>query len=258
MNKISLNNDSFEFIMNWCDKNLHAIERAPMVLPKYSLEYFVEGSLGLVYEAEWLNENETLFKVSYHTVSQHINFSFKADYRYEREIKELIEACTGKPFNTDGRTIPFVVHVSPLKDGMSFTADGEKYANLVGYIHIYVMFFMAHFKSELVEYEDKEVTKKVKKKSGKKRAKTARTVSTQVIRLNRFVYDIKTGKKSIPRKYTKCSHSFGVRGHYRHYKSGKSVWIAPYQKNTNKKENEQDKVYKFDFSDNNQEKEELS
>lgn len=32
------------------------------------------------------------------------------------------------------------------------------------------------------------------------------------------------------RKYTRPTESFGVRGHYRHYKSGKTVWVHPYTK----------------------------
>lgn len=32
------------------------------------------------------------------------------------------------------------------------------------------------------------------------------------------------------RKYEKHTESFGVRGHYRHYKSGKVVWVSPYVK----------------------------
>lgn len=40
---------------------------------------------------------------------------------------------------------------------------------------------------------------------------------------------------------------FGVRGHYRHYKSGKVVWISEFQKGTGKKKN---KTYKVGAKEN--------
>jgi hypothetical protein len=42
------------------------------------------------------------------------------------------------------------------------------------------------------------------------------------------------------RKYEKHTESFGVRGHYRRYKSGKTVWVRPFVKGAG---NKNDKEY---------------
>lgn len=47
------------------------------------------------------------------------------------------------------------------------------------------------------------------------------------------------------RKYTPCETQFSVRGHYRHMKSGKIVYIKPYEKNTGKKKTNQKKILKI-------------
>lgn len=47
---------------------------------------------------------------------------------------------------------------------------------------------------------------------------------------------------SIPGTRAKPSGAFGVRGHYRRYKDGRTVWIKPYKKGTGK---EKDKTYKL-------------
>ena len=44
-----------------------------------------------------------------------------------------------------------------------------------------------------------------------------------------FKYSYQTGL-SMPRSFTRHCEAWGVRGHYRHYKNGKVVYIAPYQK----------------------------
>ena len=45
-----------------------------------------------------------------------------------------------------------------------------------------------------------------------------------------------------PGHHNSPSGSFNVRGHYRHYKSGRVVWIPPYKKGSGK---EQNKTYKL-------------
>lgn len=44
-----------------------------------------------------------------------------------------------------------------------------------------------------------------------------------------FKYSYQAGL-SMPRSFTRHCEAWGVRGHYRHYKNGKVVYIAPYQK----------------------------
>ena len=52
-------------------------------------------------------------------------------------------------------------------------------------------------------------------------------------------------KVSVKRKYTPCESAFSVRGHYRHYKSGKVVYVHPYEKNAGKEKDKRNKVLKI-------------
>lgn len=47
------------------------------------------------------------------------------------------------------------------------------------------------------------------------------------------------------RKYTKPTREISVRGHYRHYRSGKTIWIDEYKKNTGK--DKKSKKYDLDL-----------
>lgn len=47
------------------------------------------------------------------------------------------------------------------------------------------------------------------------------------------------------RTYTAPDHAFSVRGHYRHYKSGKVVFVQPYEKNTGKEKDKRNKIVKI-------------
>ena len=99
-------------------------------------------------------------------------------------------------------------------------------------LYINVSLFLAYFKPETEKYKTKEqssaksVTKKPKKKAPNKKKKE--TVS--VLNLSRYIQDIKEGREKLPRR--KCPYAYKVRGHFRHYKSGKTVWVKEFTKNT--------------------------
>jgi hypothetical protein len=44
----------------------------------------------------------------------------------------------------------------------------------------------------------------------------------------------------LPRKYERHTESWGVRGHYRNYKNGKTVWVRPYVKGELNKRNDKE------------------
>ena len=71
-------------------------------------------------------------------------------------------------------------------------------------------------------------------KSGKQRNKKGMT----------YIFSRAKGTPRIQpqRKRASPSAAFSVRGHYRHYKSGKKVWVNPYNKGTGSKTN---KTYKL-------------
>ena len=75
---------------------------------------------------------------------------------------------------------------------------------------------------------------KNKRKSGKQRSKKGIT----------YIFSrSQNGPRLQPqREHASPSAAFSVRGHYRHYKNGKTVWVKPYNKGTGAKK---DKTYKI-------------
>jgi hypothetical protein len=74
-------------------------------------------------------------------------------------------------------------------------------------------------------------------KAGNRRHSQNKTNTTYIIRsLNGVLTALPRGSHASPKGV------FSVRGHYRHYKNGKTVWIAQYQKGTGRKK---PKTYKI-------------
>lgn len=103
--------------------------------------------------------------------------------------------------------------------------------------------YIANFQPELVEADRKEPKSNgasVHKTSGKPANKAA----DRVIYLKPIVFTHE-GESPVKRKYTPCENVFSVRGHYRHYKSGKVVYVQPYEKNAGKEKDKRNKVLKI-------------
>ena len=95
----------------------------------------------------------------------------------------------------------------------------------------------------LIVYHKPE-TPAATKEPRQERQKTAKTGKKR--RQNGVTYLLKSSASG-PRIQPRGQHSspagaFTVRGHYRHYKNGKTVWIRPYHKGTG---GHKDKVYKL-------------
>lgn len=82
------------------------------------------------------------------------------------------------------------------------------------------------------------------RKSKKKRQGKSKNSNNRTIYLNPIKF-IKEKEEHQPRAYTPPSHSFYVRGHYRHMKSGKVVYVHPYKKNTEKEKDKRNKIVKI-------------
>lgn len=89
-----------------------------------------------------------------------------------------------------------------------------------------LMLFAAYYREEV---ERTKVVSRIEKprkggprKGGNRRMLTVRkyTVSEELL-------------GELPRRYERHTDSWGVRGHYRTYKSGKTVWVRPYVKGKN-------------------------
>ena len=103
--------------------------------------------------------------------------------------------------------------------------------------------YIVNFQPELVEAEQKEP-----KSNGasvhKASAKAANKAADRVIYLRPIVF-MPERESLVKRKYTPCENAFSVRGHYRHYKSGKVVYVQPYEKNVGKEKDKRNKVLKI-------------
>lgn len=103
-----------------------------------------------------------------------------------------------------------------------------------------LMTYMEHNREVVTE---RTVTKQVVKKKGKNGKNKKKSVSY----LKRTVYDlpniIQTSNQK--REYNKPDYQYTVRGHWRHYKSGKQIWVPSYDKNKDKPKREAGKTYKF-------------
>lgn len=86
---------------------------------------------------------------------------------------------------------------------------------------------------ELEEKPERKPSKKAKKRA---KPKMGKPITYIIRRANGAVTVAPKGSRARPRG------EFSVRGHYRHYRSGKVIWIAEYRKGTGKKKS---KIYKM-------------
>lgn len=106
-----------------------------------------------------------------------------------------------------------------------------------------VMAYIVNFKPEMIEKEPEETAHEATPKN-KTRRKTANKPCNRVIYLNPITYTTNEKNRS-QRKYTAPACAFSVRGHYRHLKSGKIVYVHPYEKNTGKGKDTRNKIVKI-------------
>lgn len=86
-----------------------------------------------------------------------------------------------------------------------------------------LMLFASYYRPEV---ERRKQVTAVHKPAGKKKG-AGRSSKTLYMRTYVIDGEMLDGLPKPPRKHGKPSHEYGVRGHYRHYKSGKVVWIKP-------------------------------
>ena len=89
-----------------------------------------------------------------------------------------------------------------------------------------LMLFAAYYRKEVERTRVvSRIEKPGKKRSGKKNNRRMLTVRKYTVS-EELLSELPQPK----RKYEKHTESFGVRGHYRTYKSGKVAWVRPYTK----------------------------
>lgn len=85
------------------------------------------------------------------------------------------------------------------------------------------------------------VAKKVERIEDKERKKN----KDNIIKISDIIYTPVEASTRGFRSYTKPTREISVRGHYRHYRSGKTIWIDGYKKNTGK--DKKSKKYNLDL-----------
>lgn len=87
-----------------------------------------------------------------------------------------------------------------------------------------LMLFAGYYREEV---ERSKVVSRVAKPGKKNRRNNRRMLTVRRYTIGSEVLS------ELPRKYERHTDSWGVRGHYRTYKSGKTVWVRPYTKGDN-------------------------
>lgn len=107
--------------------------------------------------------------------------------------------------------------------------------NIIGFIRVMAFINYLSEHPELKEMENKaDVGKSRKKPSTDKQTprKSPHTISLNGIRV--ISSNETLARKLCSRKRQRLTEAWSVRGHYRHYKSGKTVYIKPYMKGNGK------------------------
>lgn len=256
VDKIIFDNESLGFVADWLMDNKIFIQRVPQILPHYLIDYTVEmkdyKGVGKTFiECEWISDNAILHKS--HIIradGTRAKYEWVANFSYEDKTYQIVKTFSeilGKSedevhkqimLDREGVNCNFEVGVTHTINGKEaddpYTGNDLHYCTTMTYLNIYVSYFIMNYEQEVIQYVDteRETVKPKKKSNGKKKSGGAKSVTTTVIRINKYVKEVKSGVKQLPRrKNNKCQYAFTVRRHIRHYKSGKTVEIQPYVKN---------------------------
>jgi hypothetical protein len=206
MDKIRLSNKDIAYLLDWRDEHKDLVRRAdcPMKAVKVDL-----------YEAGWLltgiRDGRDL-KLTVNTRGR----SFGA-IKFRQMLDGTWDLYSNKTkLDHDGIQSVLTVYAS----SMAFIVYGSETHELAA--------------EESAEEQDIAPEKDTKSKSGSK--KNVKKSSSGVT----YILHQRTHKSGSKGHHRPISCEFSVRGHFRHYKSGKTVWIAEYRKGTGDKK---DKVY---------------
>lgn len=98
-----------------------------------------------------------------------------------------------------------------------------------------LMLFAAYYREEV---ERTRVVSRIEK-PGKKRSGSSKRSNRRMLTVRKYTIGSEV-LSELPRKYERHTDSWGVRGHYRTYKSGKTVWVRPFVKGNAEKRNDKE------------------
>ena len=100
-----------------------------------------------------------------------------------------------------------------------------------------LMLFAAYYREEV------ERTRVVERRNlGTKKRSSGKRSNRRMLTVRKYTVseELLSELPAPKRKYEKHTESFGVRGHYRTYKSGKTVWVRPFVKGNAEKRNDKE------------------
>lgn len=207
----------------------------------FTLKY-PEYSVNILFDAELL-EGEVLVKADSYIVSEHeakkewlYSCDFYLSYRVKKEDSYYMDNyrdSVTEIFQKQGRK------EKELLDHVESAAKSELLKSFLGFVNVngWLNYLMEH-------PEEKKISKKITEKSESgtvtKPAKDSESKEPKehVVRLNGVritTSNNKAANKIKSRKVTRIMERWSVRGHFRHCKNGKVVYVHPYEKGTGRK-----------------------
>lgn len=204
-------NAKMQMVLDWYFANFDRLDREPFLAPMEA---------GIVELQE-----------------EQIEFTFEK----KGNVVEIVVYVTAKPrvpavvsFDYDPTTTQILnrkVDPSGLLKGtklmeLSFLVSMDDMCRKEAQKYHSLMLFMSHYR-EYVSAEKRVTKRPIKQKKKGRAAKRPQPLISRVYLLTDFQAEDLHGAETMKRNYTKPDHEVSVRGYYRHYKSGKTVWVRP-------------------------------
>lgn len=232
---LKITEEQLKTIYDWYEKNYG--ETTPVgwneefIFEKYELETMAKG------DKSWIKvdkKTKTLSISLTHNGIRKFTFRFGVD-RVEDEKVMLSEVCEGPLFENilSNKNISSDEAVKVLQETVAF------HLGMVYVIETYIMSKQKDRKIKYVEIDEHEV--KTHNSNGKKRKRIKKREDKPVV-IN--FDDIVSGHIMKGHKHEIRCAKWPVRGHYRHYKSGKVIFVKSFEKGKDRNKGKNvDKTY---------------
>lgn len=251
--KIYLPKDKIDIFLDWYNEDLRFQNEIPQALNEGYI--FVENDF-IKFDEEKIKD---YIKITAKQFQTSYNMIKKALQMLEEETKNAVihfkfeEDSINIFCFVDKRQIAYMNYNFKLDElpkykairditiqSTEFETEGSVYSHTMLCLFISVMWYLAtttntkRYKYEIERYIPRDNTKKKVVQT-----KDKRVVTTPIYDIGK-IKTIKVDKLIQHRKGWTYSHSFEVCGHYRHYKSGKVIFVKPFIKGKGKEQKIQD------------------
>jgi len=226
MNILNITESSLVYVMNWFESNHKSVallKKMQIPQPLFENLYFGFG-------------DDRYFAFYDKVIKQKGNQIYNL---YLCNIENSISRIIHAPFYiciNDGYIAANVTKGNDLTPELA-----KEFMPIISEVIIPIFYFLSYNKLEIKEFEEninsKNTAKNQKLNKSKKGKKTIKIPLEKIVKKSRENVHCSFNNRE------KCKFSFSVRGHYRHLKSGKTVFIKPYKKNRGKPE--RDSIYRI-------------